>query len=796
MNNIMLPKYRAGDQGTSPMKYAETLGQTDLELARSNLGGFVPHEVYDIHAHIYDPGHFAPSAWRFLEDVGNLGCGEHRGALQRYMPSQTIHGLYFGLPHQTAERRVENAWVANEVKRSGTAQSTALLLVAPQDEQNWVATELRSSRYCGCKVYHCYSERPDTMYAQITEFAPEWMWELLHEVRGLLMLHLVRDGAIADAGNQQELRRLCRAYPKVKLVLAHVARSFNYRNARNGLHAIADLENAVVDTSAICEADAFRAALETLGPRRILWGSDFPISETHGRCVTTGSRFHWLHPESNTSKDLSAATHGMTLVGIESLLSLREACEDAGLTQGDLDDLFLRNAVRLLSLPSSKEVSNSEMEGPTLWRRAQEVISCGTGLLSKRAEKFDAAEWPAYFSRCSGCQVWDLSGRRYLDFAGGIGAVLLGYRDPDVTAAIKRRLALGTYCSLVSPQEVELAEHLLALHPWAGKVRYARGGGEAMAIAVRIARAATGRSGVAFCGYHGWHDWYLAANLGENDALNGHLLPGLDPLGVPRELDGTSVPFRYNDVHSLDAALHKLDANLAAVVMEPMRSQMPKDDFVVKAAERCRAAGAVFIVDEVTSGLRYGFPGALSRLGIESDLVVYAKAMSNGFPFGVVIGRDEFMQPSEASFISSSYWTDGVGPAAALAVLKKVQRLRVHEIVWERGVRFQESLKSIAARHPSCRLIVGGMPATPTISFDLGALAPHAHQFIVRKMCQHGFLTSSVFYLMLAHEQEFIDQLLHALEQVLNDLQQLIDAGRLSKESEAACGPSGFARLA
>ena len=777
------------------MKYVETLDQRDLELVRLSLRGFIPPEVYDIHAHPYDPAFFAPGTWRFLENIGVLGCAEHRAALRRYLPSQTIHGLYFGLPHKAANRLAENDWVAEEVKSKGTSLSRALLLVAPEDDQSRVAAELRSGRYCGLKVYHCYSSRPDTLNARVTECAPEWMWELLHEVCGLLMLHLVRDGAIADASNQGELRRLCRAYPRVRLVLAHVARSFNYRNARNGLRAIADLDNAVVDTSAICETEAFRAALEMLGPRRILWGSDFPISEARGRCVTTGSFFHWLHPELTGPGHPAATATEMTLVGIESLLSLREACEDAGLTPGDLEDIFLQNAFRVLSLHSQEKTSPTGMEGPVLWQRAREVISCGTGLLSKRAEIFDARKWPAYFSRCSGCEVWDMSGRRYLDFAGGIGAVLLGYADPDVTAAVKRRLMLGTYCSLVNPQEVELAERLLALHPWAGKVRYARGGGEAMVIAVRVARAATGRSGVAFCGYHGWHDWYLAANLGGNDALNGHLLPGLDPRGVPQELRGTSVPFRYNDLASLDASLNQLDGNLAAVVMEPMRSQMPEDDFIAKAAERCRAAGAIFIVDEVTSGLRYGFPGALSRFRIEPDLVVYAKAMSNGFPFGVVIGRDETMKRSDASFISSSYWTDGVGPVAALAVLEKAQRLRVHELIWERGAKLQESLKVIAARHPLCRLAVGGMPATPIIRFDLGADAPLAQVHYVRKMRERGFLVSSIFYLMLAHEQECIAQLLHAVELVLGELDRLIDSGKLAGESGVAGLQCGFSRL-
>ena len=348
----------------------------------------------------------------------------------------------------------------------------------------------------------------------------------------------------------------------------------------------------------------------------------------------------------------------------------------------------------------------------------------------------------------------------------------------------------------VNPQEVALADQLLALHPWAGKVRYARGGGDAMNMSVRIARAATGRSGVAFCGYHGWHDWYLAANLGETDALNGHLLPGLEPRGVPRELKGTAVPFSYNNLASLDAALARLGGNLAAVVMEPMRSQLPQDDFVAKVAARCRATGAVFVVDEVTSGLRYGFPGALARLGVEPDLVVYAKAMSNGFPFGVVVGRDTIMKAADASFISSSYWTDGVGPAAALAVLEKVQRLGVHELVWERGGRLQVSLRALAARYPLCQLVVGGMPATTTMTFNLGEDAPLAQSLYVRKMRERGFLVASYHYLMLAHDDAKIAALLAAADEVMAEITGIIAAGALAAAAGVPRGQRGFARLA
>ena len=778
------------------MKFVTTLTSRDQQIAAQRLAGFIPDEVYDIHVHPYKAEHFAPGTWASLSEQPLQGCREHRAALQRYMPVKTMHGLYFGMPHKTADRPALNDWLADEVKANGTPLSRGLMLVSSADDPAMVAAALRSGRFCGIKVYHCYANRPDTMHAKLAEYAPDWMWEILHEVRGVLLLHLVRDGAIEDPSNQQEVRRLCRAYPNMRLILAHIARSFNYRNARRGLHTVADLDNVVVDTSAVCESEAFRAALKVLGPRRVLWGSDFAVCEIRGRCVSTGDLFFWLHPELLRT-DYSAPTNNdMTLVGIESLLCLREACEDTGLTRGDIDDLFCGNAKRLLAPHLGETQAPAPQSGPALWQHARTVISGGTGLLSKRAEMFDAKSWPAYFSRCSGSDVWDLNDRRYVDCAGGVGAILLGYADPDVTAAVTRRLTLGTYCSLVNPQEVELADKLLSLHPWAGKVRYARGGGDGMTMSVRIARAATGRSGVAFCGYHGWHDWYLAANLGETDALNGHLLPGLQPKGVPRELKGTAVPFKYNDLASFEAALTKLGDNLACVVMEPMRSQLPKDDFLAKVAARCRAAGAVFIVDEVTSGLRYGHPGALTQLGVEPDVVVYAKAMSNGFPFAAVVGRESVMQAADGSFISSSYWTDGVGPAAALAVIEKVERLGVQQIVWKRGASLQGSLRSLAARYPACRLVVGGMPATPTMVFDLAADTPLAQTLFGRKMRERGFLVATYYYVMLAHDEARISSMLSAADESLGEISAIIERGTLAAESGGTRVQGGFTRLA
>ncbi len=776
------------------MKYNHSLTDQDLLLIERHLTGFIPGEIYDIHTHPYDASHFAAGAWTFLEGENQLDCKAHISALKQYMPAETIHGLYFGMPHKTDNRDAMNDWVASEVRKNGTALSRALRVTAPQDDPKQVASELRNGTFIGLKVYHCYAQRTDTMNAGVTEYVPEWMWEILDEVKGVLLLHIVRDGAMDDADNQKEIRRLCRSYPRVRLILAHVARSFSYRNARNGLYSIADLDNVVVDTSAVTESESFAAAIRILGPQRILWGSDFPVSEMRGRCITTGSHFYWLHPEVLHPDYRPPTTSEMTLVGIESLITLREACEDAGLTKGDIEDIFRENALRFLVQHLPANVSQETQDGRLLWQRARQVISGGTGLLSKRAEMFGTQHWPAYFSRASGCRVWDLAGKQYIDFAGGIGAVLLGYSDPQVNAAIQRRVHLGTYCSLVNPQETELAEKLLALHPWAGKVRYARGGGEAMAVAVRIARAATGRSGIAFCGYHGWHDWYLAANLAESNALDGHLLPGLAPQGVPRELMGTAVPFYYNDFVSFEAALTKLEGNLAAVVMEPVRSREPADQFLEKVAARCREIGGILVIDEITSGLRYGFPGAAARFGLEPDIAVYAKAMSNGIPFATVIGRDSVMEKAADCFISSSYWTDGIGPAAALAVLEKMERLDVFQSVWQKGIAFSKRLKDVAARYPACRIRIDGMPPTPLLTFCLEHGASEAKTFYIRGMCEKGFLVSSAYYLMLAHEQVHIDAFFEALEPTLSLLEQAINSGVLTS-SDLSGNQLGFARL-
>ena len=188
-----------------------------------------------------------------------------------------------------------------------------------------------------------------------------------------------------------------------------------------------------------------------------------------------------------------------------------------------------------------------------------------------------------------------------------------------------------------------LVGRLCEIHPWAEQVRFGRSGGEIAAVAVRIARATTDRSLVAVCGYHGWHDWYLAANLGESDALRGHLLPGLNPLGVPRELRGTTLPFTYNNRGEFQKIIDEHGSRLAAVIMEPCRGHNPEPGFLEFVRDAAHRSGVLLIFDEISIGWRFHFGGAHLKLGVNPDIAIFAKALGNGHPVGAVIGTKEAM---------------------------------------------------------------------------------------------------------------------------------------------------------
>ncbi|MFO1446991.1 MAG: aminotransferase class III-fold pyridoxal phosphate-dependent enzyme [Opitutaceae bacterium] len=433
--------------------------------------------------------------------------------------------------------------------------------------------------------------------------------------------------------------------------------------------------------------------------------------------------------------------------------------------------------------------------GQQLYRRARTRIPGGAQLLGKRPEQYLPEGWPAYYQRAEGCTVWDLDGRAFLDFtSNGIGTCLLGYADPVVNAAVTACIARGSMCTLNSPAEVDLADRLCTLHPWASKVRYARTGGEAMAIAVRLARASTRRSTVAFCGYHGWSDWYLAANLGATDALSGHLLPGLDPDGVPRALHGSALPFRYNQIAELEQIVAAHGSSLAAIVMEPMRHEAPRDEFLSRVRALADQTGAVLIFDEITSGWRTHFGGLHLALGVNPDVAVFAKAMSNGFPMAAIIGRDRVMDAAQETFVSSTYWTEAIGPTAAVATLARLEEVDICRHIADSGKQVLAGWTAAATRH-ALPAKVGGIPALCLLSFDAGPQSRALMTLFTQEMLTRGFLSAGAFYPTLAHRAGVIEPYLAAVDEVFAVMKRQLDRGPVTDALRGPIAHSGFARL-
>lgn len=228
--------------------------------------------------------------------------------------------------------------------------------------------------------------------------------------------------------------------------------------------------------------------------------------------------------------------------------------------------------------------------------------------------------------------------------------------------------------------------------------------------------------------------------------------------------------------------------------MEPMRSQFPKNDFLQNIRNFCSGKNIVMVVDEITSGLRYGYPGALTRYNVVPDMVVYAKAMSNGIPFAAVVGSDSVMTAADESFISSSYWTDGIGTAAALAVLEKMESENIFDAVWTKGVALQEQLREIAKKYVSSGLVVGGMPASPTFTFT-SSYAAAARKLFITKMQEQGFLVAGIFYLMHAHKEEHLQRFVECFDQALQLIEKSIELGIIEMDNIKAF-QQGFTRLA
>lgn len=308
-------------------------------------------------------------------------------------------------------------------------------------------------------------------------------------------------------------------------------------------------------------------------------------------------------------------------------------------------------------MPRSFEKSNLLLE------RAEKVIPLGSQTFSKSYLNFVKGAYPLFLDHGKGGRVWDVDGNEYIDFLLALMPVVLGYCDPDVDQAVINQLQKGISFSFSTELESILAEKLIKIIPSAEMVRFGKNGSDATAGAMRVARAYTGREKIAACGYHAWHDWYIASTPFS--------------LGIPECDKGLISKFTYNDLDSLEDLLKKDPDGYAAIIMEPANAVDPKDGFLQGVRDLAHKYGAVLVFDEIVSGWRTGLGGAQSYYGVTPDLSCFGKAMGNGMPISALVGQRDYMKTIEKVFLSSTFGGETLSIAASIAVIDKMERLNV-----------------------------------------------------------------------------------------------------------------------
>ena len=428
-----------------------------------------------------------------------------------------------------------------------------------------------------------------------------------------------------------------------------------------------------------------------------------------------------------------------------------------------------------------------------LQQKAKMFIPGVSNLLSKRPNRFAPGLWPGYFSKAKSCKVWDLDGNEYIDMSMmGIGTNILGYGHPEVDEAVRNVVEHGNMSTFNCPEEVYLAERLVELHPWLDMVRFARSGGEANAIAIRIARASAGKDKVAICGYHGWHDWYLAANLGDETSLDGHLISGLKPRGVPRSLKDTTLTFGYNDLKSLQQLVQRHD--IGVIKMEVSRSVEPEKGFLESVRNLATENNIVLIFDECTSGFRETFGGLHKKYGVKPDMAVFGKALGNGYAITAVVGKKEIMKvAAQETFISSTFWTERIGPAAGLKTLEVMEREKSWEKITSTGKTIGKRWQALAEKY-ELPIEIGGLPALVNFSIPVGDWLKYK-TFITQELLKKGFLAANSVYVCTEHINAIIDKYFEHLDSVFETISECEDGRNIDDLLEGPVCHTGFKRL-
>jgi glutamate-1-semialdehyde 2,1-aminomutase/spore coat polysaccharide biosynthesis protein SpsF len=403
-------------------------------------------------------------------------------------------------------------------------------------------------------------------------------------------------------------------------------------------------------------------------------------------------------------------------------------------------------------------------ESQRLLERAREVIPGASQTFSKGPTQFVEGAAPAFCERADGARIWDVDGNEYLDYTIALGPMILGYCHPEVDEAVREQLALGTTFTLPHRIEVELAEEICRLVPCAEMVRYGKSGSDAVAAAVRIARAATGRESVLFCGYHGWHDWHIGATTRSK--------------GVPEAVRALTASFPYGDLDALEALL--LERNPAAVVLEPVGIVEPPANYLRGLVTLAHEHGALVVFDEIITGFRLRLGGAQEYFGVQPDLAAFGKAVANGMPLSVVAGRRDLMKEFEEIFFSITHGGEALSLAAALATLRVLERDDVIPSLWRRGESLVSGLRSLVERHGLDGRVVclGYAPRTAVLFRDADGRDSLELKSLFQQECiKRGVLFTGSQFISAAHTDDDVTRTLDVYDEALGELADAVAHG-------------------
>lgn len=397
------------------------------------------------------------------------------------------------------------------------------------------------------------------------------------------------------------------------------------------------------------------------------------------------------------------------------------------------------------------------------WELSKNLIPGGNSFFSKRPSF--TTNKPVYYKKAKGCYIWDIDNKKFLDMSlMGVGTNVLGYSNKKINESVISSINKSNVSSLNSPQEYILAEKLIEINKWAEMVKFAKTGGEANAIAVRIARAASAKDKIAVCGYHGWHDWYLSCNLSNRENLNNHLMKELNIKGVPSILKNTSLSFEFNNSTSLLKLFDK-HKNIGTIKLEIKRDISPSKEFLKTLKDVIKKYQLILIIDECTSGFRETICGVHEKFNLTPDMVIYGKALGNGFPITAVVGKKDVMNYANESFISSTYWSENIGFTAANATLDQMSELKSWEYISELGVYLKSKLLEILKNKIQTQIT--GMKPIIKLNFNLSEEIK-INIFLSDYFEKKRILYSPIIFLSTSHTKEIIDNYLDIFNDAIN----------------------------